>query len=161
MFSIICFYPSGSGLSRTSKHLQENHYRTPDRRFLPVFEMTIFAVIRASAAPLSDPSGSSALVDAARWINDALLGTIATSIAVVAVALVGFAMLSGRVHWRRGLMVIFGCFLLFGARSIVGGLVPQGEVFVPMVSAPSPPPVGPPPENQGYDPYAGAAPARN
>ena len=115
----------------------------------------------ASMAPLTDPTGSSALVEAARWINDALLGTVATTIAVVAVALVGFAMLSGRVNWRRGMMVIFGCFLLFGARSIVGGLVPQGDGLVPMVSAPPPPLAGSPPEDQAYDPYAGAAPAQN
>lgn len=115
----------------------------------------------ASATPLTDPTGSSALVEAARWIHDALLGTVATTIAVIAIALVGIAMLSGRVDWRRGMMVIFGCFLLFGARSIVGGLMPQGDGFVPMVSGPPPPAAGPPPEAQTYDPYAGAAPSRN
>ncbi len=110
-----------------------------------------------SATPLTDPRGASVLVEAARWINDALLGTVATAIAVIAIALVGFAMLSGRVDWRRGMLVIFGCFLLFGARPIVGGLMPQGDAFVPIVSAPLPPSAGPPQQEPVYDPYAGAA----
>lgn len=140
--------------------LEQDH----NRFSLPYWRDTrMIAIIThwASTAPLTDPTGSSALVEAARWINDALLGTVATTIGVIAIALVGFAMLSGRVDWRRGMMVIFGCFLLFGARSIVGGLLPQGDNFVPMVSAPLLSPAGPPPEDQVYDPYAGAAPVRD
>ncbi|MFK7841718.1 MAG: TrbC/VirB2 family protein [Sphingorhabdus sp.] len=115
--------------------------------------------IAANATSLSDPPGSSALVDAARWVNDALLGTLATTIAVIAVAFIGFAMLSGRINWRKGLTVIFGCFLLFGARTIVGGLVPSGEAFTPTAITP-PPPSNVPSKVDVYDPYAGAAPNR-
>ena len=71
---------------------------------------------------LADPSGSSALVAAVRWLEGTLLGTIATTIAVIAVSWVGLMMLSGRVDLRRGLTVILGCFILFGASSIVAGL---------------------------------------
>src|SRR3546814_10252145 len=51
-----------------------------------------------------------------------LLGTVATVVAVIAVATVGFMMLTGRINWRYGATVILGCFILFGAASIVAGI---------------------------------------
>jgi type IV secretion system protein VirB2 len=36
--------------------------------------------------------------------------------------MVGFLMLSGRMNWRFGATVILGCFILFGAATIVGGI---------------------------------------
>ncbi|TXC73384.1 TrbC/VirB2 family protein [Sphingorhabdus soli] len=108
---------------------------------------------------LSDPSGSTALVSAARWIGDVMLGPLATVVAVIAIALVGFAMLSGRIDWRRGLMAVAGCFLLFGAPAIVAGLLGSREWSgggAVVATAPATEPIAKPlPEN--YDPYAGAS----
>lgn len=70
----------------------------------------------------SDPAGSGVIVSAVRWLEGTLLGTIATVVAVIAVAAVGFLMLTGRINWRYGVTVILGCFILFGAASIVGGI---------------------------------------
>ena len=42
--------------------------------------------------------------------------------AVIAVASVGLLMLTGRINWRYGATVILGCFILFGAASIVAGI---------------------------------------
>lgn len=69
-----------------------------------------------------DPQGSGPLVNAVGWLQGTLLGTVATTIAVIAVACVGFMMLTGRMNWRHGAVVILGCFILFGAASIVGGI---------------------------------------
>ena len=69
-----------------------------------------------------DPEGSGVIVSAVTWMQDTLLGTIATTVAVIAVAMVGFMMLTGRMNWRFGATVILGCFILFGAASIVGGI---------------------------------------
>lgn len=70
----------------------------------------------------SDPQGSSVLVSAVNWLQGTLLGTIATVVAVIAVATVGFMMLTGRINWRYGVTVIIGCFILFGASTIVAGI---------------------------------------
>ena len=56
------------------------------------------------------------------WLQGTLLGTVATVAAVIAVAAVGFMMLTGRLDWRRGLTVVVGCFIIFGAGAIVAGL---------------------------------------
>lgn len=69
-----------------------------------------------------DPEGSGVFVSAASWIQGTLLGTFATIAAVIAIAAVGFMMLTGRVNWRHGAIVILGCFIIFGATSIVAGI---------------------------------------
>ena len=70
----------------------------------------------------SDPAGSGVLVSAVGWLQGTLLGTVATVVAVIAVATVGLLMLTGRINWRYGATVILGCFILFGASSIVAGI---------------------------------------
>jgi type IV secretion system protein VirB2 len=69
-----------------------------------------------------DPAGSSPLVAALEWVQGTLLGNVATAAAVIAVAVVGFMMLTGRIEWRRGLTVVIGCFIIFGAVAIVSGI---------------------------------------
>lgn len=71
---------------------------------------------------LIDPAGSQPIANAISWIQGTLLGNVATAVAVIAVAMVGFMMLSGRINWRMGATVILGCFILFGAATIVGGI---------------------------------------
>ncbi|MDB5481992.1 MAG: type secretion protein [Caulobacteraceae bacterium] len=69
-----------------------------------------------------DPAGSSPITGALLWIQGTLLGNLATTAAVIAVAVVGLLMLTGRMDWKRGLTVILGAFILFGAASIVAGI---------------------------------------
>ncbi len=69
-----------------------------------------------------DPAGSGAIVGAVGWMQGTLLGTVATTVAVIAVAIIGLMMLTGRMNWRHGAVVILGCFILFGAASIVSGI---------------------------------------
>ncbi len=127
--------------------------------------MTFSAALAPAYGSIGDPAGSSVLVAAASWLQATLLGTVATTIAVIAVASIGFMMLSGRVNVRHGLTVIGGSFILFGATSIVAGLqslapaqiaaVPVPDIAAPAVAAP--PAAVPQPASGGYDPYAGAS----
>lgn len=117
-----------------------------------------------STQSLADPAGSSALVAAAQWLQGTLLGTVATTIAVVAIATMGFMMLTGRTDWKRGVTVIVGCFIVFGASSIAAGIQSvtdsNGTTEPPMAYNPSlrtyPTPVQPS-QLVPYDPYAGAS----
>ena len=68
------------------------------------------------------PAGAGPILNAVTWMRDTLLGEVASGVAVVAVAVVGFLMLTGRLNWRYGATVILGCFILFGATTIVGGI---------------------------------------
>ena len=71
---------------------------------------------------LADPAGSGPIVNALWWIQGTFLGNVATAVAVIAVAMVGFMMLTGRLNWRYGATVILGIFILFGAATIVAGI---------------------------------------
>ncbi|MEQ6334401.1 TrbC/VirB2 family protein [Sphingobium sp. MK2] len=81
-----------------------------------------FATHPAVAQMAGDPAGSGAIVGAVGWLQDTLLGTVATTVAVISVAFVGLMMLTGRMNWRHGVSVILGCFILFGAATIVAGI---------------------------------------
>jgi type IV secretion system protein VirB2 len=70
----------------------------------------------------ANPAGSGPIVAALLWLQGTLLGNVATAVAVMAVAAVGFMMLTGRLNWRFGATVIIGCFILFGASAIVAGI---------------------------------------
>jgi type IV secretory pathway VirB2 component (pilin) len=76
----------------------------------------------AAAAGQVNPQGSGPIVSALLWLQGTLLGNVATAVAVIAVAMVGFMMLTGRMNWRFGATVIIGCFILFGAGAIVSGI---------------------------------------
>ena len=76
----------------------------------------------ASAQVRNDPAGSSPILGALQWVQGTMLGNLATTAAVIAVAVVGFMMLTGRIEWRRGLTVVVGCFIIFGAVAIVAGI---------------------------------------
>ena len=89
---------------------------------MTAFVAGLFQAATAHAQEFADPAGSGVLVSAVRWLEGTLLGTVATVVAVIAVATVGFLMLTGRINWRYGATVIIGCFILFGAASIVAGI---------------------------------------
>ena len=81
----------------------------------------IAGAAHAQSAQL-DPAGSNVLMAGVGWLQGTMMGNVATAVAVMAVAAVGFMMLTGRLNWRYGATVILGCFILFGAATIVGGI---------------------------------------
>lgn len=84
---------------------------------------TLLAMIpQAAVAQTVNPQGSGPIIAALAWLQGTLMGNVATTIAVMAVAAVGFMMLTGRLNWRFGASVIIGCFVLFGAGAIVSGI---------------------------------------
>lgn len=113
---------------------------------------------------LSDPPGGSPIAEAILWMQGAALGTAATVVAVIAVAAIGLLMLSGRLELRRGLTVVAGCFILFGASAIAAALTGSGGG---LENDNRPPPADSghlrrplqalDPPASAYDPYAGAS----
>jgi len=84
--------------------------------------LSLLALSAPAAAAQANPQGSGPIVAALAWLQGTLLGNVATAVAVIAVAMVGFMMLTGRMNWRFGATVIIGCFILFGAGAIVSGI---------------------------------------
>ncbi len=110
---------------------------------------------------VSTLSGPSQPLRAVQWIVDLLVGPIGTSMAVIAVAWVGFSLLEGRLSVRRGATVVLGCFILFGAPTIARELLGLAGRDGGQIAAPDLPPAAPlqsqPPLPPQPDPYAGAS----
>ena len=108
--------PSGANRPFRQRQVRPMTKRTP---FLA---LAALAASPAYAQVQADPAGSSPILSALNWVQGTLLGNVATSAAVIAIAVVGFLMLTGRIEWRRGLVVVVGAFIIFGAVSIVAGI---------------------------------------
>ena len=98
----------------------------------------------------------------ASWIEQLIAGPLGTSLAVIAVAWFGVALLGGRLSIKQGGILVLGCFVMFAApvmaRALIGlaqqtaggtAEVQPREFVVPRSLPTSRPPA--------YDPYAGAS----
>lgn len=102
---------------------------------------------------------------AALWLQGLLLGPLASVLAVLAVALLGLAMLQGRLPVKRTAQIVAGAFILFGAPIIAQGLLiaatatpreaPRVAGIPPISQTAAPQPYRP---ANPFDPYAGASP---
>jgi type IV secretion system protein VirB2 len=113
------------------------------------------------SASLADPVGSSPLVAAVQWLEGTVLGTVVTTISIIAVASIGFMALAGHVDLRRAAAIIIGCFILFGASSMVVGVRRLAAGGTMELVYPAPGGTNqillPPRAETAYDPYAGAS----
>ena len=91
-------------------------------KLVPLTLLAALAAAPAHAQVQGDPAGSSPLLAALNWVQGTLLGNLATTAAVIAVAIIGYLMLVGRFDWRRGIVTLVGIFVIFGAVTIVAGI---------------------------------------
>ena len=111
---------------------------------------------------LFEPSDASPLQGAAGWITELMQGPLVVTLCVIAVALVGFAALSGRLPVRMGARAVLGCFVLLGAPVIASALIWQAEEPAPQMVYQAPTtvdsqPARPELPSADYDPYSGAS----
>jgi len=92
------------------------------RSTVPAFVALACATPAFAQTVAADPAGSGPILGALQWVQGTLLGNLATTAAVISVAVVGLMMLTGRIDWKRGLTVIVGAFIVFGAAAIVAGI---------------------------------------
>ena len=117
----------------------------------------------------ADPFGpqTSAIAAAVNWIQTLLVGQLATMVGIIAIAGFGLLMLTGRMPTRRGIQVILGCFIIFGASPIAAGIIASLNSRAEIGADRGPevrsievvPPLAPPKavESQPHDAYAGFA----
>jgi len=100
-----------------------------------------------------------ACLSAAIWIQHLLTGQAALALATIAIAILGLTVMAGRLPIRRGIEVVTGMFLIFGAATVAGELAhteaQQPVAYVPLLRAP--PVQIALPTASAYDPYAGAS----
>ena len=112
-----------------------------------------------------DESGSFGL--ASNWLLGIISGQGATGMAVIAIAALGLAILTGRTNFRRTGRVILGGFLLLGASAVASGMLrsagtrafadsTMNDITVSPQSTEALPRAEPSRAPQPFDPYAGS-----
>ena len=79
---------------------------------------------------LFDARGEPTVSSATDWVAGVLFGEVATILCVIAVAFIGFTMLTGRLPVNQAFRVIIGAFVLLGApviASTFSGLADQAD----------------------------------
>ncbi len=104
-------------------------------------------------------SDHSSILTAVQWLQELVLGSLATTLAVIFTAWLGVAMLGGQIDYRRAIRLFLGMFILFGAPTISAGLrraMLGAEEATSLVSKDAAPPLKHS-SLPSFDPYAGAA----
>ncbi|KWV91779.1 TrbC/VirB2 family protein [Erythrobacter sp. YT30] len=75
---------------------------------------------------LFEPSNTS-ISSATDWLESIVLSDIAITLCVIAVALLGFSILQGRISFQLGARCVIGIFVLLSAPTIAGGFSTLGS----------------------------------
>ena len=113
-----------------------------------------------STTSLFDRPAASPVIGAADWMGSIATGSLAVILATIAIAIIGFVMLSGRFSLRSGIQVILGTFLLLGAPIIAAAFNGAAREVAEPAEPELPPAQADPREDlppANYDPYAGAS----
>lgn len=105
-------------------------------------------------------SGATPIEAAAEGLNAFATGNLAIGLCVLAIAVIGLSMLSGRLSVRNGMRIVLGCFVLLGAPVIAAalmGLAGQGSVVSAAQAPNETSQLRAPLPKSTYDPYAGAS----
>lgn len=101
---------------------------------------------------------------AAAWIEALVTGPLATTLAILAIAGVGFQLLAGRFDVMRSARVVLGVFVLLGSLTIARALLTIPEASItpvgasPALQPPRTDPIPAPVQRVvPADPYAGAS----
>jgi type IV secretion system protein VirB2 len=116
----------------------------------------------AEAGSLFDKPDQPVLGGASEWVQGVLGGSLATSLCVIAIAIFGLLLLTGRLHVRRSFKVVLACFLLLGAgllaiqlQQLADSTASDAGTVGEQITVPEQPATPPPAAH--YDPYAGAS----
>lgn len=83
----------------------------------------MFSDVAMAADPVTvDAFSDSTLGTALENLVTTLNGTIARSLAIIAVIGMGIAALTGRVEWSRAIVVVLGVGIIFSAATLIDGL---------------------------------------
>lgn len=94
------------------------------------------ALILGAGVLLLEPSiAAAAPWDAAvKNIADTLTGTLGRTIAIIAVVVLGFMAMAGKLEWMNAIKVIVGIVIVFSASQIINWISPQANVVATIAS---------------------------
>ena len=96
------------------KNVPENHASTKQKQIVYAFALSSLFVLAASDLAYAGP-----IEDGIDWVLDLLTNGIARSVAIIAIAILGYLAWAGRITGELCGKYIFGIGLVFGGATIV------------------------------------------
>jgi type IV secretory pathway VirB2 component (pilin) len=112
--------------------------------------------VSIAAVSLFDAPSQPVLGAAGEWTRSVLGGSLATALCVIAIAVFGLMLLSGRLQVRRSVEVVGAGLLAEQFQRLSAGAAGTDQAGAEQFIIPAPPET-PPMRRADYDPYAGAS----
>ncbi|WP_421580981.1 TrbC/VirB2 family protein [Shinella sp. M31] len=101
---------------------------TPRRRGKAVLSLALLATTSALIPELAYAQSAAPVEGILEWFVGVLQGSVARSLAIIAVCFLGFLFLTGRMAWQGAISIVIGIAIIFGAAELVDAMKAAGGV---------------------------------
>jgi type IV secretion system protein VirB2 len=101
---------------------------TSRSRSKALLSLTLLATSIALAPELAYAQSAAPVEGILEWFVGVLQGSVARSLAIIAVCFLGFLFLTGRMAWQGAISIVIGIAIIFGAAELVDAMKAAGGV---------------------------------
>jgi type IV secretion system protein VirB2 len=94
----------------------------PQARGKAILSLTVLATSIALAPELAYAQSAAPVEGILEWFVGVLQGSVARSLAIIAVCFLGFLFLTGRMAWQGAISIVIGIAMIFGAAELVDAM---------------------------------------
>lgn len=100
----------------------------PRARRKAIVSLTVLATSIALVPELAYAQSAAPVEGILEWFVGVLQGSVARSLAIIAVCFLGFLFLTGRMAWQAAISIVIGIAMIFGAAELVDAMKAAGGV---------------------------------
>lgn len=100
----------------------------PHARRKAIVSLTVLATSIALVPELAYAQSAAPVEGILEWFVGVLQGSVARSLAIIAVCFLGFLFLTGRMAWQGAISIVIGIAMIFGAAELVDAMKAAGGV---------------------------------
>ena len=101
---------------------------TPRTRGKAVLSLALLATTIVLVPELAYAQSAAPVEGILEWFVGVLQGSVARSLAIIAVCFLGFLFLTGRMAWQGAISIVIGIAIIFGASELVDAMKAAGGV---------------------------------
>lgn len=87
-----------------------------------ILSLTVLATSIALSPELAYAQSAAPVEGILEWFVGVLQGSVARSLAIIAVCFLGFLFLTGRMAWQGAISIVIGIAMIFGAAELVDAM---------------------------------------
>ena len=93
-----------------------------------ILSLTLIATTIALVPEFAYAQSAAPVEGILEWFVGVLQGSVARSLAIIAVCFLGFLFLTGRMAWQGAISIVIGIAIIFGAAELVDAMKAAGGV---------------------------------